>query len=88
MEIMNIETSLNYLKITGVDADKFLQGQLTCDIYEANESLPLLGAHCNVKGRIESLFEIFKKNKNYFLLMPSTIIEHAHTTLKKYRKSA
>lgn len=81
---MDIRNSLKYLKVSGTDASKFLQGQLTCDINQANETQPVLGAHCNVKGRIESLFEIFKKDDVYFLLMPSSIIEHAYTTLKKY----
>lgn len=81
---MNIENNLKYLKVTGIDATKFLQGQLTCDINQANPTKPLLGAHCNTKGRIESLFEIFKHDNAYFLLMPASIIQHAFDTLKKY----
>lgn len=84
---MNIESALKLIKVSGENSTKFLQGQLTCDITKvgAQNFVPLqLGAHCNIKGRVESLFEIFKQDDDYYLLMPSSIIDHAYNLLKKY----
>jgi folate-binding Fe-S cluster repair protein YgfZ len=45
-------------------AAKFLQGQLTCDVNKIGETL-VLGAHCNPKGRVISLFWLAQKNKEF-----------------------
>lgn len=81
---MNINSALKLIKVSGPDSAKFLQGQLTCDIKQANSDALLLAAHCNVKGRIESLFQLFTLDQDFYLLMPASIIDHAFTTLKKY----
>ncbi|HEY7773088.1 MAG TPA: folate-binding protein [Marinagarivorans sp.] len=44
------------ITVTGPDARKFLQGQCTCDINRLDQNHWLLGAHCNVKGRMLSSF--------------------------------
>ena len=72
------------LHIYGKDAMTFLQGQLTCDVSLLTESNYSFGAHCNAKGRIISLFRIFKHNHDYYLLMPSDVTEAACENLKKY----
>jgi folate-binding protein YgfZ len=78
-----MNTTYGLLKITGPDAKKFLQGQLTCNLDEVTEE-PRLGAHCNPQGRIISLFRIFLKDENYFLQMPPSMIPIALKALKKY----
>ncbi len=40
------------LEIKGPDAAKFLQGQVTCDVRELANQKTLLGAQCNIKGRM------------------------------------
>lgn len=72
------------LRIEGKDACKFLQGQFTCDVNSLTEGGFTLGAHCNAKGRIMSLFRFFTLNSQYYMLMPADVIQVAYDTLKKY----
>lgn len=81
--IMNL-SSFGWLKITGLDAKKFLQGQLTCNLDEITNTESRLGAHCNPKGRMISLFRIFYFKENYYLQMPREMISLALNALKKY----
>ncbi len=77
-------TPLGFLKITGIDAKKFLQGQLTCNLDEINSSQSRKGAHCNPKGRIISFFHLFLFNNDYYLQMPRELIPLAMQALQKY----
>jgi folate-binding protein YgfZ len=51
-------TQHRLLQVTGPDAVKFLQGQLTCDLRRLEQQDHLLGAHCNAKGRMISSFTL------------------------------
>ncbi|BBI66074.1 hypothetical protein PKHYL_02650 [Psychrobacter sp. KH172YL61] len=57
------------LTIQGEDAEKFLQGQLTCDVTKLGLSYQA-AAICNLKGRIE--FGIWIKNKPRSTMMWSS----------------
>ncbi|HVE43942.1 MAG TPA: hypothetical protein VNC84_02250 [Gammaproteobacteria bacterium] len=79
-------TTLNeagLLKVTGADAKKFLQGQLTCDVEQAHIT-PQMGAHCQPQGRVLSLFYLFYHESDYYLLMKRAMIQIALAALKKY----
>jgi folate-binding protein YgfZ len=87
MQIENTITDLSHLgllKITGKDAKKFLQGQLTCNLEEVTPTQARLGAHCNPQGRIISLFQLFLHQENYYLQMPRNMLPIAQAALKKY----
>lgn len=71
------------LKISGDNAKKFLQGQLTCNM-DVLSPQGQLAAHCNPQGRVISLFYIFEIENDYYLCMPKNLIEIAHNALKKY----
>lgn len=75
---------LGLLKISGIDAKKFLQGQLTCNIEEISSTQSRLGAHCNPKGRIISLFRIFYFKDSFYLHMPREMVPLAMQALQKY----
>ncbi|MDR3477503.1 MAG: folate-binding protein [Gammaproteobacteria bacterium] len=77
-------TLLGLLHIAGVDAKKFLQGQITCDLNQISATQSLLGAHCNPQGRILSLFRLFSFHENYYLQMPAALIPSAIDAFKKY----
>lgn len=81
---MHTKDNLSLIQIQGPEAEKFLQGQLTCDLTQSSDKQLMLGAHCNIKGRIESLFQIFKQDSSFYLLLPRSIASHALATLKKY----
>ncbi|MBL4647954.1 MAG: folate-binding protein YgfZ [Gammaproteobacteria bacterium] len=78
------QNDLQLIKVTGIDAEKFLQGQLTCDIKQITETHSSLGAHCNLKGRIVSLFRLFKWREAYYLSMPTEIMDEALILLEKH----
>lgn len=77
-------THLGLIKITGSEAKKFLQGQLTCDMEKITLTQSSLAAHCNPQGRIISLFYIFLFGDNYYLLMRKNMVEICISALKKY----
>lgn len=77
-------TYYSLIQISGDDTKKFLQGQLTCDLNKVDANTSTLGAHCNSKGRILSLFHLFRRDDDYYLLMPKDVIDAALTALKKY----
>lgn len=84
--INNLSELADYglLKVSGGDAKKFLQGQLTCDLEKLNPGDSALGAHCNPQGRIISLFYLFAKADAYYLLMQHNMVDLALNALKKY----
>ncbi|MFI4937567.1 MAG: YgfZ/GcvT domain-containing protein [Candidatus Berkiellales bacterium] len=77
---------LGVLQITGPDAKTFLQGQVTCNLNNITETESRLGTHCNLKGRMQSLFRIFLKEKenHYYLSLPLSMVAIAQQNLKKY----
>lgn len=72
------------LKISGPEAGKFLQGQLTCNLEEVSESQSRLGAHCNPQGRVLFLFRVFLFQDSYYLVLPQEMADLALACLKKY----
>lgn len=77
--------SQGFLEIAGADADKFLQGQLSCDVSLVTLTRAGLGSHSNAKGRMQSSFRICRTADNTFLLrVHSSIIEQARAALAKY----
>lgn len=72
------------IKISGHDALKFLQGQLTCDVAAIQQQVGSLCAHCNPQGRIISLFYIFVFQGSFYLLLPKEMVAITLLGLKKY----
>lgn len=72
------------LHVSGLDAKKLLQGQLTCDVEKIDAHTNCLGAHCNPQGRIISLFYLFSLEQAYYLLMPRSMIALSLAALQKY----
>src|SRR3990167_5001748 len=83
MPIKPTDSANGFIQIIGIDAEKFLQGQLTCDVRLANGA-SCLGAHCNPQGRIISLFILLKFNDAFYLILPRSMIDIALPALKKY----
>lgn len=77
-------THYGLLTVEGKDANKFLQGQLTCDVNEISPTQTRLGAHCNPQGRVISLFRLYWLQDKYYLQMPRELLPIALASLKKY----
>lgn len=81
----DILTDLSYfgiIKVSGSDAAKFLQGQLTNDVLQVNANQSQLTAWCNPKGRIIVNLRLFKHQGAYYLFLPQASVE---MTLKRLR---
>lgn len=73
------------LIVEGPDAQKFLQGQVTCDVRRLEQNQLLLGAHCNPQGRMISSFTVFALTPDTIALrLRRDIAETALAALKKY----
>jgi len=70
--------------ISGPDSNKFLQGQLTCDMQEVIKNGSSIGAHCNPKGSILSTMRIIKHENSYLLRTNSDNFEQTLSGLNKY----
>ncbi len=75
---------LAIIKVTGKDAAKFLQGQLTCNINELTESNSFFAAFCNAKGRTISTLLILKNEANFLLVLPKELIGKVIKKLQMY----
>lgn len=85
-EIIDIIHLINWrlVKITGANAESFLQGQLTCDVTEITEKKCALGALCNHQGRVLAILTLFKKQQDYFCLLPNLVHEKVIDHLSKF----
>ena len=72
------------LKISGPDAKKFLQGQVTCNLDEVTAEHSQHGAHCTPQGRVVFLFRLFFSKESYYFFLPKSMIPLALNALKKY----
>jgi len=73
------------LKISGPDAERFLQGQLTCNLNDINTDTSHFGACCNAKGRIVANFTISFDGENYWLALPTQSADLLEKHLQKYK---
>lgn len=73
------------IRVEGKDAFSFLQGQLSCDLRDISTEMTRLGAHCNIKGHMLSLFRVIQADETIFWLRGSRdLSEKALAQLKKY----
>ncbi len=78
-------THLGLLKVSGVDAGSFLQGQLSSDIRALTPVSHQLAAFCNRLGRALALMDIFSlQEQEYFLILPLDILQDIQQQLQKY----
>lgn len=73
------------IEIKGPDAAKFLQGQVTCDVRELANNKTLLGAQCNIKGRMLLCFRALQSDAERILLrVHSGLVANGLNSLGKY----
>ncbi|MGR0280126.1 CAF17-like 4Fe-4S cluster assembly/insertion protein YgfZ [Marinomonas dokdonensis] len=83
-KIIAKQAHIGVLTVKGNDAEKFLQGQLTCDLTKLSDSSGLYGAICNVKGRIISNFFLLRKQQDILMVISQDVLEKTLNHLKKY----
>ncbi len=83
--MLNIKDQLDVIKISGVDSETFIQGQITNDIsLLSEEKKSIYAGYCSPKGRLLAFFFITRMNANYFLFCPPCISEAISKRLSMY----
>lgn len=72
------------LAVTGPDAAKFLQGQLTCNLNYLSTTQSSLGARCTAKGRMQSSFRLVSEADGFLLAMAGELLAKQMADLQKY----
>lgn len=85
---MQLTTQLSQyrlVEISGIDAEKYLQGQLTCDVTKLENGNQTLTCHCDPKGKMSALFRLYRhSSEQFFAIMPVDLLPEALNQLKKY----
>jgi folate-binding protein YgfZ len=80
-----IKLPYKVLVVEGSDAEKFLQGQLSCDLAELGEGRTVMGTANTPKGRIYGLFKIIKHNERFLLRIHDSMADIVVARLSKYK---
>jgi len=72
------------LRVSGSDAETFLQGQLSNDISKLDNSSVQLNAYCQHQGKILALFWVTKNEDSFFLSFPSDLLEAIKPRLQMF----
>ena len=72
------------LKISGNDAESFLQSQFSNDIGELNNSSVQLSAYCQHQGKILSLFWVIRQAEGFYLSFPADLLDSIQSRLKMF----
>ena len=74
-----------YIRLSGPDSEKFLQGQVSCDMSLMGKSQTINGAHLTPKGRVTFTFSAHQEQDGNILLETHhSVVELAITSFKKY----
>ncbi|MCW9718888.1 CAF17-like 4Fe-4S cluster assembly/insertion protein YgfZ [Avibacterium sp. 21-599] len=84
MAIINL-LQYRVISVQGLEAEKFLQGQLTCDVNGLADGQSTLTAHCDPKGKMSSIFRLLRENaEQFYLIVRHSLLPSALDNLKKY----
>jgi len=72
------------LRVSGLDAETFLQGQLSNDINKLDRFSVQLNAYCQHQGKILALFWVIKNKDSFFLSFPSDLLEAIKPRLQMF----
>ena len=61
------------IKVSGKDAEVFLQSQFTNDVKKIQEGQVQINAYCQHQGKVIAILWVFKKSDNYYLSMPNEL---------------
>jgi len=77
-------SNVSLIRARGVDAANFLNAQLSNDALSLSSSHSHLAAWCNAKGRMIVIVRVFRRQEDFYLRLPSTLVEKTLTGLKKF----
>jgi hypothetical protein len=76
------------IRVSGDEAESFLQGQLTQDLALVKKGQALLAAHCTPKGKVLSLFRCSFWNQQFYLDLTDELEASALKRLTMYKLRA
>ena len=77
-------THFDLLRVSGADAARFLQGQVTCDVDKVADGQCVLGAACNNKGRVIAPFLLKRSGQDFLLFFAAGLSAAFVTALRKF----
>lgn len=78
-------TQYRLIEVAGIDAEKYLQGQVTADVTKLEIGASTLTAHCDPKGKITGLFRLIRLSaEQFYLFIRADLLPTAVEQLKKY----
>ncbi len=75
---------LTLVRISGEDAESFLQSQLSNDIESLHSNQAQLQAYCNPKGRVSAVVRLMKCRDGFWMLVPADLRDALLMRLKMY----
>ena len=75
---------LSVLRLSGADAESFLQGQLSNDLAEHRPGHAQLQAYCNPKGRVIAVCWLLRQGEDWLLVLPQALCETVAKRLQMY----
>ena len=72
------------LKVSGSDAESFLQAQLSNNINELDSSSIQLNAYCQHQGKMLALFWVMRSNDDFLLSFPLDLLEIIKSRLQMF----
>ncbi|MDV6253971.1 tRNA-modifying protein YgfZ [Vibrio sp. EA2] len=76
--------NVGMITVVGDDKKSYLQGQVTCDVVSLEKGQSTLGAHCDAKGKVWSVFRLFHHQDGYGMIQPKSAIDVELKEIKKY----
>jgi len=73
------------VKVSGEDAEDFLQSQFSNDIKQINEKEAQINAYCQHQGKILAVILVLKKSSNFYLSIPNDVKEILLSKLNMYK---
>jgi len=72
------------LKLSGSDAESFLQAQLSNDITKLDDNSVQLSVYCQHQGKILALFWVMRNGNDFLLSFPSDLVESLLPRLRMF----
>ena len=72
------------LKISGQDAEEFIQNQFTNDISKLDYTKVQINAYCQHQGKVIALIWVIRMNESFLLSFPIDLLEKIESRLKMF----
>jgi tRNA-modifying protein YgfZ len=77
-------TQIGVIRVSGDDAQTFLNTQLTSDLVQVTENAAQYSGFCTPKGRLLATFLVCLRGSDYLLMLPREITDPVAVRLQRY----